>query len=303
MKNTELNLIPIFVAIYEEQSLSKAAKRLSISQPAVSKALKRLREVYEDPLFNRSISGVEPTTFAMDIYPAFEAALANFNSTLSSSRNFDPKTSNKTFSIACLSVLGFNWLSDLIELIQQTAPFISLEVHPLFTQDYETDLRLQRYDLIIGIAPHSRSMLKHELLVKEQGCVVYSDTHPRLNHQHLDKEAFFNEEHIAISRWQVRRSLLNNDHIHNIDERRIIHRVPGAPEMLSVIEKTECIGLLPQSTVDYFKSLYKVKIAPLPFDNVDFGFCIIWHPSRTNDTAHQWLRKQLKIAVERRKTE
>ncbi len=74
MKNTDLNLIPIFVAIFEEQNLSKAAARLDISQPAVSKALARLRDIYDEPLFHRSPSGVEPTSFAVDIYPAMLTA-------------------------------------------------------------------------------------------------------------------------------------------------------------------------------------------------------------------------------------
>lgn len=59
MKSTELNLIPIFVAIYEEQNLSKAAARMDISQPAVSKALAKLRDIYDEPLFHRTTSGVE----------------------------------------------------------------------------------------------------------------------------------------------------------------------------------------------------------------------------------------------------
>lgn len=202
-KTTELNLIPIFVAIYEEQNLSRAARRLSISQPAVSKALKRLREVYDDPLFHRTTNGVEPTSFGMDIYPAFSAALSNFNSTLSASRDFDPKTSQKTFSIASVSVTGFNWLNHLVAEIRDKAPAINLEVHPLFTQDYETDLRLQRYDLIIDIAPNTRSFLKHEPLVREEACVVYSKDHPRLE-GNISKDEFFSESHVVLARWHVR---------------------------------------------------------------------------------------------------
>lgn len=296
MKTTELNLIPIFVAIYEEQSLSMAAKRLSISQPAVSKTLKRLREVYDDPLFIRSTNGVEPTTFAMDIYPAFEAALANFNSTLTASRDFDPKTSNKTFSIACVPVAGFELLKNLVNQIREKAPNISLEVHPLFTQDFETDLRLQRYDLIVDIAPHSRSVLKHELLLKEEACVVYSANHPRLADV-VDHNAFFEETHVALSRWKVRGSLLSNEHIDDLEARIITHRMPSAPEMLSIIEGTDNIGILPKSTVEYFQPLFQVKTAPLPFENTQFDFCSIWHPIRTTDSAHTWLRNQFKEAA------
>lgn len=298
MKTTELNLIPIFVAIYEEQSLSKAAKRLSISQPAVSKSLKRLREVYDDPLFNRSVDGVVPTSFAMDIYPAFEAALANFNSTLTASRDFDPKNSNKTFSIACISVFGNSWINSLIRQVEEKGPQINLEVHPLFSQDAEKDLRLQRYDLVIDIAPNARSVLKHERLMVENACVAFSENHPRLcQKQSITKEDFFNEKHVALSRWQVRKTLLNNEHGDDLEARQITHRMPGAGEMLSVVECTDHICILPKSTLEYFKPLYAIKTVPLPFENTHFDICAIWHPSRTHDSAHTWLRQQLQLAV------
>jgi len=160
IRSTELNLIPIFVAIYEERSLSRAATRMEISQPAVSKALKRLREIYDDPLFNRKVAGMEPTSFAIDIYPAMAAALKNFSSTLSTSRTFNPRTSQRVFSIACITLVSARLIPALLCKIREQAPGIALEVHPLFTEDMESDLRMQRYDLIIDMTQSGRSMLK-----------------------------------------------------------------------------------------------------------------------------------------------
>ncbi|MDW2459423.1 LysR family transcriptional regulator, partial [Vibrio sp. 1249-1] len=114
MKPTDLNLIPIFIAIYEEGNLSKAAARLSITQPAVSKALARLRDIYDEPLFHRCTKGVEPTSFAMDIYPALLTSVQNFTSTLTASSEFDPKVSNRVFSIACVSVASFELLPQVM---------------------------------------------------------------------------------------------------------------------------------------------------------------------------------------------
>ncbi|WP_279501943.1 LysR family transcriptional regulator [Aeromonas veronii] len=122
IRSTELNLIPIFVAIYEERSLSWAATRMEISQPAVSKALKRLREIYGDPLFNRKVVGMEPTSFAIDIYPAMAAALKNFSSTLSTSRTFNPCTSQRVFSIACVRLVSAQLVPALLCKIRAHAP-------------------------------------------------------------------------------------------------------------------------------------------------------------------------------------
>ncbi|MGR2869476.1 LysR family transcriptional regulator [Vibrio vulnificus] len=296
MKNTDLNLIPIFVAIFEEQNLSKAAVRLDISQPAVSKALARLRDIYDEPLFNRSPSGVEPTSFAVDIYPAMLTAFKNFTSTLSASSEFEAKVSNRIFSIACVSVASYELMPQLLKQIRQHAPNISLEVHPLFTEDYESDLRLQRYDLIIDMAPRGWTPLKVEPIFSERLMVVCCADHPRIADA-CSVAQFLAEEHVVVSRWHARKSLMSAEDIADLAQRKIAYRASGALEMLPVIHGSEYIGMLPESTINAFAGTYNIKAVSLPFDHDVYDLCAIWHPSRSSESAHQWLRNQLKAAV------
>ncbi|MGY3947056.1 LysR family transcriptional regulator [Aeromonas allosaccharophila] len=292
IRSTELNLIPIFVAIYEERSLSRAATRMEISQPAVSKALKRLREIYDDPLFHRKVAGMEPTSFAIDIYPAMAAALKNFSSTLSTSRAFNPHTSQRVFSIACITLVSARLIPALLCKIRQQAPGIALEVHPLFTEDMESDLRMQRYDLIIDMTQSGRSMLKSEVLYAEQVKVVCASDHPRLGSD-LTVEAYFTEEHVALAQWQVRGSMITAEHLPQMANRNIVVRVPSAMEMLPIIARSEIIGVLPHSTIETFAGIYDVRVLPFPFDESVFSLSAIWHPSRTAEAGHRWLRQQL----------
>ncbi|AMG10909.1 LysR family transcriptional regulator [Vibrio vulnificus] len=296
MKNTDLNLIPIFVAIFEEQNLSKAAVRLDISQPAVSKALARLRDIYDEPLFHRSPSGVEPTSFAVDIYPAMLTAFKNFTSTLSASSEFEAKVSNRIFSIACVSVASYELMPQLLKQIRQHAPNISLEVHPLFTEDYESDLRLQRYDLIIDMAPRGWTTLKVEPIFSERLMVVCCADHPRIADA-CSVAQFLAEEHVVVSRWHARKSLMSAEDIADLAQRKIVYRASGALEMLPVIHGSEYIGMLPESTINAFAGTYNIKAVSLPFDHDVYDLCAIWHPSRSSESAHQWLRNQLKAAV------
>ncbi|EHH0750512.1 TPA: LysR family transcriptional regulator [Vibrio vulnificus] len=296
MKNTDLNLIPIFVAIFEEQNLSKAAARLDISQPAVSKALARLRDIYDEPLFHRSPSGVEPTSFAVDIYPAMLTAFKNFTSTLSASSEFEAKVSNRIFSIACVSVASYELMPQLLKQIRQHAPNISLEVHPLFTEDYESDLRLQRYDLIIDMAPRGWTPLKVEPIFSERLKVVCCANHPRIADA-CSVAQFLAEEHVVVSRWHARKSLMSAEDIADLAQRKIAYRASGALEMLPVIHGSEYIGMLPESTINAFAGTYNIKAVSLPFDHDVYDLCAIWHPSRSSESAHQWLRNQLKAAV------
>ncbi|OZT83718.1 LysR family transcriptional regulator [Vibrio sp. 03_296] len=296
MKNTDLNLIPIFVAIFEEQNLSKAAARLDISQPAVSKALARLRDIYDEPLFHRSPSGVEPTSFAVDIYPAMLTAFKNFTSTLSASSEFEAKVSNRIFSIACVSVTSYELMPQLLKQIRQHAPNISLEVHPLFTEDYESDLRLQRYDLIIDMAPRGWTTLKVEPIFSERLMVVCCADHPRIADA-CSVAQFLAEEHVVVSRWHARKSLMSEEDIADLAQRKIVYRASGALEMLPVIHGSEYIGMLPESTINAFAGTYNIKAVSLPFEHDIYDLCAIWHPSRSSESAHQWLRNQLKAAV------
>ncbi|EDP59333.1 LysR family transcriptional regulator [Vibrio sp. AND4] len=295
MKTTDLNLIPIFVAIYEEQNISKAAARLDVSQPAVSKALARLRDVYDEPLFNRSPSGVEPTSFAMDIYPSMVTALKNFTSTLSASSRFEPKISSRIFSIACVSIASYELMPQLLRQIREQAPNIALEVHPLFTEDYESDLRLQRYDLIIDLPPRGRTVLRSETIFSERIMLVCSTEHPRIKDT-CTVEQFLAEEHVVISRWHVRNSLLTAEDIPDLASRNIVYRAAGAMEMLPVINSSEYIGMLPLSTIEHFSKTYDIKAVPLPFSHSIRELCSIWHSSRSNEGAHQWLRAQIRQA-------
>ncbi|WP_045594839.1 LysR family transcriptional regulator [Vibrio vulnificus] len=296
MKNTDLNLIPIFVAIFEEQNLSKAAARLDISQPAVSKALARLRDIYDEPLFHRSPSGVEPTSFAVDIYPAMLTAFKNFTSTLSASSEFEAKVSNRIFSIACVSVASYELMPQLLKQIRQYAPNISLEVHPLFTEDYESDLRLQRYDLIIDMAPRGWTTLKVEPIFSERLMVVCCADHPRIADA-CSVAQFLAEDHVVVSRWHARKSLMSEEDIADLAQRKIVYRASGALEMLPVIHGSEYIGMLPESTINAFAGTYNIKAVSLPFEHDIYDLCAIWHPSRSSESVHQWLRNQLKAAV------
>lgn len=297
MKNTELNLIPVFVAIYEEQSLSGAASRLGISQPAVSKALKRLREIYDDSLFHRTASGVEPTTFANDIYPALAASLKNFNSTLEASRDFNPKTSTKTFSIASVSVANCAVIPDLLVRLAKIAPKVSLEVHPLFSEDHESDLRLQRYDLVIDRSRKEITTLKSQEIFKDKLYVVAAKDHPRLTGDCLTTEQYLAEQHVVIARWQTRKSFFDETDLPEFGKRNIIYRAAGEVDMLPVISRTEAIGMVTHSTYSQFSLGLGVKAFPMPFGPSEYGLSMLWHPSRNSDSAHQWLRQQIvKIA-------
>lgn len=288
-KNTDFNLIPVFVAIYEELSLSKAAVRLGVSQPAISKSLLRLREIYGEALFNRHNYGIEPTNFSMDIYPFMLSALKSFNSTILSSSHFSPNKTERVFRLACISAASYTIIPELFRQF----PNIRLEVHSLLPEDYEQALRLQHYDAIISISSNKRTILKSELIFSEFLNVVCYKNHSRINGT-CTKQQFLEEEHVVLSKGKGKRSLLEDENIKELAERKIIYWAPGIVEMLPIIQNSEAIALMPKSFINKHSKIYNIKSSPIPFEHKTFEIFAYWHPNRSSEPAIQWLLSQLK---------
>ncbi|MEH6453202.1 MAG: LysR family transcriptional regulator, partial [Psychromonas sp.] len=226
MKNTDLNLIPIFVAIYEERSLSKSAERLGITQPAVSKALKRLRDIYNDSLFLRDGSSMYPTPRSIDIYPALSTALSSYTSTISLNGGFNPATAERIYSFAVISGLGHTFLPTVFNRLREQAPNLYFEIHPKFSKDTELDLRLQRYDFVIDADHFAPSFIESRHLFNEEIVAVMNKDHPRI-HDEMTLEQFLAEEHTVVSGWQLRSSIMKSAHISELNSRKIVYRSSG----------------------------------------------------------------------------
>ncbi len=124
----DLNLIRVFVAVTETRSLTAAAARLYVTQPAVSQALGRLRRELDDPLFTRTGRLMVPTPLAESVYPGFREALSAVDRTLDGVHRFDPADSVRLFRIA-LSELGeIGWLPAIVAAIRRHAPRMRVEV-------------------------------------------------------------------------------------------------------------------------------------------------------------------------------
>ncbi|CDT50431.1 Transcriptional regulator [Vibrio coralliirubri] len=294
MKTTDLNLIPVFVAIFEERNLSRAAKRLDITQPAVSKALSRLREIYEDTLFNRTRSGVEPTSYASTLYSDMAAIIDNFNATLSSTHNsFSPINSKRSFSIACIHTVDFFLIPELFTRIQQLAPGITLTIHPLTSSDYENDLSLGNYDLIIGLRPIGNTMLKHKVIMSDKLKACCRVDHPRIDECNINEQQFYDEHHVSVAHEINRENVMLNSDIEVLNARKIVYKASSFFETLSLVEKTDCIALLPSFMESTCKDKFSIKTFDLPFNFSDINMSMYWHPRKNVDSAHQWLRNQI----------
>jgi DNA-binding transcriptional LysR family regulator len=151
-RSLDLNLLRVFDEVMAERSLTRAAHKLSITQPAVSNAMRRLREVVGDDLLVRSGQGVEPTPRAAALWPAVREALAHLEESFSPGR-FDPGTAASTFVLAMADATAATLVPALVEIIEREAPGLAIRVLPLTTRDPRRLLDEEAADMAVGYFP------------------------------------------------------------------------------------------------------------------------------------------------------
>ncbi len=148
-RSLDLNLLRVFDEVMAERNLTRAAAKLALTQPAVSNALRRLREVVGDDLVVRSGQGVEPTPRALALWPPVRQALAQLQQSLAPGA-FDPASANSTFVLALADATGATLIPPLVEIVEREAPGVSLRVVPLTTRDPRSLLDDESTDMAVG---------------------------------------------------------------------------------------------------------------------------------------------------------
>lgn len=151
-RNLDLNLLRVFNAVMAEENFSRAANQLSMTQPAVSNAVQRLREALADALFVRAANGVKPTPYAERIWPVVREALSSLESNLLP-EEFDAKRAQNNFRMAMADATATILIPALVPILQTEAPGVSLRILPLTTRDPRPLLEQDAMDLALGIFP------------------------------------------------------------------------------------------------------------------------------------------------------
>lgn len=165
MLNIDLNLLNVFLKIYESESLSKAAQLLKLTQPGVSLALKRLRDHFEDPLFVRTAKRMEPTVFAHAVYPYIQKSADSLQEALSFRLNFQPENSSRIFKVSMSDFGQLIFLPPLLKRLSAVAPLLRLDVMPI-TQDVERRLSEGDIDLVLGFTLAIKDHFYQQLLTE-----------------------------------------------------------------------------------------------------------------------------------------
>ena len=193
----DLNLLPIFIALMEERSVTRAANRLGMTQPALSNALARLRTTMQDQLFIRERYGIQPTPIALELAPVIAEALARIDDAVLGQQDFDPATAKRLLTIAPNGYAEFVLAPAIVAELGRVAPGIQLRLTPYGNELIETGVTSGTTAMVLGriVDPPDNLIIQH-LMDDGFACVVRAD-HPSIGAS-LSRKQFEQLRHVNV---------------------------------------------------------------------------------------------------------
>ena len=295
----DLHLIRVLHTVLTERSVSKAAIRLGMYQPAVSASLKKLRELAGDPLLVRSGAGMVPTDAGLRMLAPSASILRAAESMFSDARSFEPASARQTFRIAASDFLDPLFLPRLVAQIKQQAPHCVIEILPLSAEsDYRTRLAQGDMDVVIGnwLKPPEDLHLGR-LFGDEVVCLVAHD-HPavrRASQGGWDAASWLAAEHIAPTPTHPGARGVIDEHLDSLGlQRNITARCPHFGLIPSMVASSLLVLTTGRQYCERFTDRLPVKILPCPVPFPRLLYYQLWHERTHHSSAGRWLRERVK---------
>ena len=288
----DLNLLVVFDTIYAEASITRTSRRLNLSQPAISHALGRLREMVEDPLFTRQGRVMTPTPLARRMIEPIRQSLQGIEAALTKSKRFAPGGAVKHFTVGLRDIQEAAVLGKLMRSIGDSAPGVTISTVRTERRELERELSAGTIDAAIDVLLPLPDEIRRERLRTEWLTVVARARHPKVGRR-LTLRTYLNAEHIAVS--SRRRGLSAEDFElgrHNL-RRRIRLRCQSHLAACRVVSETNLILTMPQRHARILNALFGNQLLPFPLKVPAFDTYLYWHAGADGDPANAWLRQQL----------
>lgn len=303
LRTLDLNLLKVFDAIMSERSLTRAAQQLALTQPAVSNALRRLREALGDELLVRRGRNLEPTARALEMWSTVRTALQQLQESLTPNA-FDPAQASTTFVLTMADASAAELMPGLLSVITEQAPGVSLRVVPLTTRDPRRLLEDGKADLALGHFPavmadltshrqagEAVSFLHHRLFSGDYVCVMRRD-HP-LADGPLTLDRYCAARHLLVS-FSGRAVGFMDDALAAVGRtRRIVLTVNQFFTAGKIVAHSDLLTVLPRHFVRVTGFADQLMMRELPLAPPPIQVDTLWHLRQDGVSAHAWLRGQI----------
>ncbi len=282
----DLNLFVILNAIYTEGSLTKAAQVVGITQPAVSNALSRLRDKFNDDLFVRTGSGMVPTQKTENMIADIQNALTLIQQSVNEPDAFDPGSSKRNFKLSLGDISESRVLPFIMKKIYKNAPNISLGSYAYKRADQVHALSTNNLDFVVDpVIPNSNEI--NSLKVFEDDFVaIHRDGHNISKIKNITIEDIINEKHLHVSRRKMGVHLIDME-LEKVGLKRNValrcqHFLIAPP----IIKSTDLILMATRS----FAKRNNLSFVEIPIEIPSMEYFLIWHKSDEGDGGHIWMK-------------
>lgn len=289
----DLNLLRVFDAVMHEGTITGAATRLALTQPATSNALKRLRDQLDDPLFVRTSSGMKPTPVAKALAPTVEASLASLRGALAQHGRFDPAHAKRTFNVLLTDLGVTSCIPQVLSRLHAEAPGVRLICHQIERERFADALASGVADLGLGILPVGQPDLIQQKLFSDQLVCLIGKGHPAI-HGRVTLKQFFDTPHISMVSPGLVEEQLSRALRENFAKRKTVIAVQHYLTIPLLLANNPFMAVVPNKTLaELLGPLLGLKAYPLPFKVPPVSVHQFWHKRSQHDAGHRWLRSMI----------
>jgi DNA-binding transcriptional LysR family regulator len=288
---TNLNLFVAFDALLTDNSVSRAAKRMGITQSAMSNSLRHLRELFNDPLFLRSSYGIVPTPRAQELAGPVREALRLLERTLNP-KVFDPALSTRTFVLITSDYVEFVLLPHLLGQLNKHAPGVRIQTLPWGLHQVPEEVARGSADLMIGFYDKVPAHHRETLLFEERYACIVRKGHPLVRNK-LTLRTYTSLKHVMVSQNARASSGIDRELAEVGHSREVSLRVSHFLNVPMLVASTDLVAALSRRVAEPFAKMLPLRLFEPPLLLRPSRVGMVWHNSLQDDPAHRWLRRMI----------
>ncbi|MCX6123893.1 MAG: LysR family transcriptional regulator [Proteobacteria bacterium] len=291
LRDFDLNLLRLFQEIYDSKSISIAAKRIGITQPAVSNALRRMRLALKDELFVPTSEGMLATVFAETVAAKVLPLLREIDAELIGAGPFDPATWSQVMRFGVTDYAVTTITQQLIPNLMAQAP--NGRIHQIVMKDRNPhdELTTGALDLAIGSFTKEPANFYQKELYTDSFAVITRKNHPILGRKKINAEYYAAAQHLLIAPWGSAWGAVDHS-LSQIGLSRVIHiTVPYFDAAPGIIANSNLISTVPRQLALKWREQFNLQLLEPPISISDFSISMLWHRRTHKSPAHEWVRK------------
>ena len=307
LNNIDLNLLIYFDALLLEKNVTRAAAHLGISQPAMSNSLRRLRQLFDDPILVRTSEGMQATNKALELQPKVRRVLSNIELFVQSSVDFDPLKSDRVFRIMASDYAEAALVPHILAAFEKEAPNVTLDIMSPSDIDYN-DLEQGKVDLAINRFDKTPASFQQALLWYDSFSCVVSVDNPIV--ENMTMRNYLQSNHVWVSKTGLGVSAkVSPEDLQKLgwvdmalqqmgQKRNIAVYTRNFLSAIQLTRKHNLVATIPSRAAELTKYFDDLIVLPTPFEVPSIELHMLWSPVLHDNEGHIWFRNLIQRIVQ-----